>query len=161
MCGNEQDSATSDLCAGATELSAYRQLALSNIDPPKRRVLASKRRGKKDTFENLYVLNSQRQSIFWMSDLSDAQIEHQLSVSTFWIGTTLKSSIQIHLALSYFLPVQTLAILLHDYSLTFWQEVERYWRTSLTWVALLFCLNRYSALFGTIPVVAEYLLTTK
>ncbi|KAJ6529152.1 hypothetical protein DFH09DRAFT_155827 [Mycena vulgaris] len=73
--------------------------------------------------------------------LSDVQIEYQLQVSR-------------HLV---FIPF---AILLYDYALTFEQEVTRYWGASLTWGTLLFYVNRYSALFGTIPVFVEYLLTT-
>ncbi|KAJ7686174.1 hypothetical protein B0H17DRAFT_1072332 [Mycena rosella] len=73
--------------------------------------------------------------------LSDAQIQYQLLISH-------------HLV---FIPF---AILLYDYALTFDQEVTRYWSTKLSWGTLLFYTNRYSALFGTIPVFTEYLLTT-
>ncbi|KAJ6631865.1 hypothetical protein B0H10DRAFT_1062 [Mycena sp. CBHHK59/15] len=51
-------------------------------------------------------------------------------------------------------------ILLYDYILTFEREVTRYWGTRLTWGSFFFYLNRYYSLFGTIPIIAEYLLTT-
>lgn len=49
---------------------------------------------------------------------------------------------------------------MYDYTLTFPEEVERYWGTRLTWGTTLFYLNRYSALFGTVPILAELLMTT-
>ncbi|KAJ7460058.1 hypothetical protein B0H11DRAFT_2058636 [Mycena galericulata] len=76
-----------------------------------------------------------------MSDLSDAQIYHQLFISRCLV----------------FIPF---TILLYDYALTIGLEVERYWGTTLTWGGGLYYLNRYSALIGTIPVFVEYLLTT-
>ncbi|KAJ7135774.1 hypothetical protein C8R44DRAFT_768986 [Mycena epipterygia] len=76
-----------------------------------------------------------------IEDLGDAEIEMQLYLSRYLI----------------FIPF---TILLYDYVLTFEREVARYWGTPLVWGTVLFYINRYSALIGTIPVVVEYLLTT-
>ncbi|KAJ7487915.1 hypothetical protein FB451DRAFT_1225912 [Mycena latifolia] len=73
--------------------------------------------------------------------LSDAQIEN-------------------HLRISHYLVFIPFTVLLYDYVLTFEAEVTRYWGTSLTWGTLLFYVNRYSALFGTMPVFVEYLMST-
>ncbi|KAJ7221981.1 hypothetical protein B0H12DRAFT_1241152 [Mycena haematopus] len=53
-----------------------------------------------------------------------------------------------------------LAILVYDYALTLPDEVARYWGTRMTWGTAFFYLNRYSALLGTVPLLAEVLLTT-
>ncbi|KAF7350295.1 hypothetical protein MVEN_01333500 [Mycena venus] len=52
------------------------------------------------------------------------------------------------------------SILVFDYALTFSDEVARYWGTRLTCGTALFYINRYTALFGTAPILAEMLLTT-
>ncbi|KAJ6476918.1 hypothetical protein C8R45DRAFT_1076999 [Mycena sanguinolenta] len=52
------------------------------------------------------------------------------------------------------------AILVYEYISTFQLEVTRFWGTRLTWGTVLFYLIRYSALVGTIPVLAELLLTS-
>ncbi|KAJ7270447.1 hypothetical protein C8J57DRAFT_976682, partial [Mycena rebaudengoi] len=52
------------------------------------------------------------------------------------------------------------AILLYDYALTLGREVARYWGTRLTWGSFCFYLNRYIAIFGTIPIVVQYFSTT-
>ncbi|KAJ7152686.1 hypothetical protein C8R43DRAFT_1003280 [Mycena crocata] len=72
--------------------------------------------------------------------LSDAQIQTDLFISRYLI----------------FIPF---TIVLYDYVLTVEQEVARYWGTRLTWPTFLFYLNRYTALFGTIPILVEFLLT--
>ncbi|KAJ6571563.1 hypothetical protein B0H19DRAFT_662613 [Mycena capillaripes] len=76
-----------------------------------------------------------------IESLSDAEIHRQLEISRFLV----------------FIPL-TLAV--YDYVLTFEEEVSRYWGTHLTWGTVLFYINRYSAIFGTVPVLAEMLLTT-
>jgi hypothetical protein len=48
----------------------------------------------------------------------------------------------------------------YEYTLTFRLEVERYWGTRLTAGNALFFVNRYSALFGTVPILVELLSTT-
>ncbi|KAJ7096601.1 hypothetical protein B0H15DRAFT_825705 [Mycena belliarum] len=70
------------------------------------------------------------------------------------------AQIQYHLIVSRHLVFAPFSILIYDYALTFEQEVTRYWGTSLTWGTLLFYINRYSALLGTVPIVVEYLLVT-
>lgn len=48
------------------------------------------------------------------------------------------------------------ALLYYDFILTIPQEVERYWTGRLTWPSFLFFLNRYTAVLGHIPVIAEF-----
>lgn len=48
------------------------------------------------------------------------------------------------------------AILYYDYALTLSTEVERFWSSpSFSWGSTFFYLNRYLALFGHIPIVAQ------
>ncbi|KAJ7333338.1 hypothetical protein DFH08DRAFT_966168 [Mycena albidolilacea] len=42
----------------------------------------------------------------------------------------------------------------------FASSVARYWGTRMTWGTGFFYLNRYSALFGAVPILAEVLVTT-
>ncbi|KAI0328545.1 hypothetical protein GY45DRAFT_1254664 [Cubamyces sp. BRFM 1775] len=49
------------------------------------------------------------------------------------------------------------AILYYDYSLALGTEVDRFWRVGRwTFANVLFVLNRYLALLGTIPVIFEF-----
>ncbi|EIW56667.1 uncharacterized protein TRAVEDRAFT_49485 [Trametes versicolor FP-101664 SS1] len=48
------------------------------------------------------------------------------------------------------------ALLYYDFILTIPQEVERYWTGRVTWPSFLFFLNRYTAVLGHIPVIAEF-----
>ncbi|KAJ7862213.1 hypothetical protein B0H13DRAFT_2659106 [Mycena leptocephala] len=59
-----------------------------------------------------------------------------------------------------YLVFMSLSILVYDYALTFPAEVARYWGTRMTWGTAFFYLNRYSALLGAAPILAELLLTT-
>ncbi|KAJ6476912.1 hypothetical protein C8R45DRAFT_367290 [Mycena sanguinolenta] len=52
------------------------------------------------------------------------------------------------------------AIVVYEYTLTLQLEVSRYWGTGLNWGTSFFYLNRYSALFGTVPLLSGILLTT-
>ncbi|KAJ7205331.1 hypothetical protein B0H12DRAFT_457149 [Mycena haematopus] len=51
-------------------------------------------------------------------------------------------------------------IVVYEYILTFQLEVSRYWGTGLTWGTAFFYLNRYSALFGTVPLLYGISLIT-
>ncbi|KAJ7895578.1 hypothetical protein B0H14DRAFT_2680884 [Mycena olivaceomarginata] len=68
--------------------------------------------------------------------------------------------IQQQLEISRYLVLIPFTILVYDYALTFRLEVERFWGTRLTWGTILVYVNRYLTLFGTVPVLAEVLLTT-
>ncbi|KAJ7637312.1 hypothetical protein DFH06DRAFT_653886 [Mycena polygramma] len=84
----------------------------------------------------------QHYRLFWMTEsLTDAEIHHQLEISRYLV----------------FIP---LTIAVYEYAATFEEEVSRYWGTRLTWGTVLFYINRYSAIFGTVPILAELLLTT-
>jgi hypothetical protein len=53
------------------------------------------------------------------------------------------------------------AILLYDYCLTFAAEVERCWSARrLNWGLGFFYLNRYSTLFGHVPIMLEFFWST-
>lgn len=54
-----------------------------------------------------------------------------------------------------------LVILYYDYSLTFADEVARFWnRKNFTWASFLFFVNRYLVLLGNIPIMIEAFLQT-
>ncbi|KAJ6476920.1 hypothetical protein C8R45DRAFT_1008249 [Mycena sanguinolenta] len=69
-------------------------------------------------------------------------------------------AIQQQIDISRYLVLIPFTILVYEYISTFQLEVTRYWGTRLTWGTVFFYLNRYSALVGTIPILAELLLTT-
>ncbi|KAF7349435.1 hypothetical protein MSAN_01733400 [Mycena sanguinolenta] len=69
-------------------------------------------------------------------------------------------AIQQQIDISRYLVLIPFTILVYEYISTFQLEVSRYWGTQLTWGTVFFYLNRYSALVGTIPILAELLLTT-
>jgi hypothetical protein len=52
-------------------------------------------------------------------------------------------------------------LLYYDYALTFGWEVSRYWGLTATAPNVLFFLNRYGMLLGTVPVVFQYFWTTE
>ncbi|KAJ7728693.1 hypothetical protein DFH07DRAFT_757192 [Mycena maculata] len=64
------------------------------------------------------------------------------------------------MAPSFFLSGGT-ALLFYDYFLTLNWEVSRYWGSKLAFANVLFYLNRYGTLFGTIPVVLQYFWTAE
>ncbi|KAF7324107.1 Amidase domain-containing protein [Mycena kentingensis (nom. inval.)] len=80
--------------------------------------------------------------------------------SGFWMDALSEETIQYHLLVSRLLVLSPFALLVYEYALTLDEEISRYWGKRLTWGASLFYLNRYLALFGTVPVVAEFLLST-
>ncbi|KAG6871731.1 hypothetical protein C0993_002817, partial [Termitomyces sp. T159_Od127] len=52
-------------------------------------------------------------------------------------------------------------ILYYDYALTLSTEVERFWSSeSFSWGSAFFYLNRYLALFGYIPILAQNFLNS-
>ncbi|KAJ6475539.1 hypothetical protein C8R45DRAFT_1010312 [Mycena sanguinolenta] len=70
------------------------------------------------------------------------------------------TEIQQQFEISRYVVLIPFTILAYEYILTFRLEVERYWGTGFTWPTVLFYVNRYSTLFGTVPILAEMLLTT-
>ncbi len=53
-------------------------------------------------------------------------------------------------------------MLYYDYSLTLSMELERFWkRARLSLVSVLFVVNRYLGLLGSIPVALEYFVHFK
>ncbi|KAJ7773826.1 hypothetical protein B0H16DRAFT_1510119 [Mycena metata] len=70
------------------------------------------------------------------------------------------AAIQNQFEITRYLILIPYTIVVYDYALTVKQEVARFWGTTLTWGTALFYLNRYSALFGTVPIVTEYFMTT-
>ncbi|KAJ7282334.1 hypothetical protein C8J57DRAFT_44478 [Mycena rebaudengoi] len=90
--------------------------------------------------------------------LSTVAIQQQLEILRYLVFMSLSKSItnDTIVSQSYYFP----GILVYDYALTFPAEVARYWGTRMTWGTAFFYLNRYSALLGTAPILAELLLTT-
>ncbi|KAJ6578457.1 hypothetical protein B0H19DRAFT_1253696 [Mycena capillaripes] len=58
------------------------------------------------------------------------------------------------------LIVVPFTVLVYDYLLTFEREVSGFWGTRMTWGSLFFYLNRYSPLFGNLPILVQYFSTT-
>ncbi|KZP23278.1 hypothetical protein FIBSPDRAFT_1042991 [Athelia psychrophila] len=62
--------------------------------------------------------------------------------------------IQSQLNTIYYTSLVSFVILCYDYSLTFADEVERFWnRKNFTWASLFYFINRYLVLLGNIPVL--------
>ncbi|KAJ7470124.1 hypothetical protein B0H11DRAFT_2237713 [Mycena galericulata] len=70
------------------------------------------------------------------------------------------AQIQQDIYISRILIVVPYTILVYEYLLTLEQEVSRFWGTRLTWGTFFFYLNRYSSLFGTLPILVQYYSTT-
>ncbi|KAF8189501.1 hypothetical protein K438DRAFT_1832698 [Mycena galopus ATCC 62051] len=62
---------------------------------------------------------------------------------------------------NYYLDLIAWCLLCYDYLITIELEVSRYWRLRPTVPSVLFFVNRYGVLFGTIPVVFQYFWTTE
>ncbi|KAJ7686182.1 hypothetical protein B0H17DRAFT_1204395 [Mycena rosella] len=60
-----------------------------------------------------------------------------------------------------YVALSSFALLYYDYLLTLNREVSRYWGTRTTPATFFFYLNRYGSLFGTLPVVFEFLWTSE
>ncbi|KAF7300525.1 hypothetical protein HMN09_00937000 [Mycena chlorophos] len=82
-----------------------------------------------------------------------------------------EATIRYQIAVSRYLVFSPFVVLVYDHLLTLDDEVARYWPrrrrdgsgdqdNRLTFGSVLFFLNRYTALLGTIPVLAEFLLST-
>ncbi|KZP23492.1 hypothetical protein FIBSPDRAFT_952013 [Athelia psychrophila] len=70
--------------------------------------------------------------------------------------TQLHADMQSQLNAIYFTTLIPFVILYYDYSLTFADEVERFWnRNNFTWTSLFFFINRYLVLLGNIPVLCQ------
>jgi len=58
--------------------------------------------------------------------------------------------------LSRYLILIAFTILVHEYSLTFTLEVERFWsKNKATWPVFLFFLNRYLVVLGSVPIIVH------
>ncbi|KAJ7214475.1 hypothetical protein GGX14DRAFT_444025 [Mycena pura] len=76
-------------------------------------------------------------------------------------GSTLTTATQHQLNANYYFSLVSLTLLFYDYFLTLGWEVSRYWRLHLTAPSILFFVNRYGMLFGSIPVVLESVWTAE
>ncbi|KAJ7751542.1 hypothetical protein DFH07DRAFT_826351 [Mycena maculata] len=54
-----------------------------------------------------------------------------------------------------YVSITSFTILFYEYLLTLDQEILTYWGTGLTWATVLFYLNRYMSLVGSLPIVLE------
>ncbi|KAJ7488191.1 hypothetical protein FB451DRAFT_1226641 [Mycena latifolia] len=64
--------------------------------------------------------------------------------------------VQRQLNSNYYFNLISFTLLFYDYFLTFEWEVSRYWGSRWTVPNVLFFLNRYGTLLGTIPLVLQY-----
>ncbi|KAJ7624786.1 hypothetical protein FB45DRAFT_924211 [Roridomyces roridus] len=62
---------------------------------------------------------------------------------------------------NYYINLVSFTLLYYDYFLTLGAEVERYWWNGWSWPTILFFLNRYVNVFGTILVAFQYFWTTE
>ncbi|KAJ7822636.1 hypothetical protein B0H14DRAFT_2598416 [Mycena olivaceomarginata] len=88
----------------------------------------------------------------WMPEsLNDVAIQQQLHVNPTY-GTRKMTRD----------PVKSCAILFSSLGVlqASFDQVARCWGTRMTWGTGFFYLNRYSALFGAVPILAEVLVTT-
>ncbi|KAK7055684.1 hypothetical protein R3P38DRAFT_3304824 [Favolaschia claudopus] len=73
--------------------------------------------------------------------LSDAQIQHAIFISRILI-------------------IVPFTVLVYEYLLTLRREISAFWGTPLTWASFFFYVNRYSPLFGNLPILVQYFSTT-
>ncbi|KAJ7624243.1 hypothetical protein DFH06DRAFT_1230052 [Mycena polygramma] len=62
---------------------------------------------------------------------------------------------------NYYFNLISFTLLYYEFFITFGAEVSRFWGLPATAINVLFFLNRYGMLFGTIPVVFQYFWTTE
>ncbi|KAJ7161791.1 hypothetical protein C8R43DRAFT_991490 [Mycena crocata] len=74
--------------------------------------------------------------------------------------TATDAQIQQAIFLSRILIIIPFTILVYEYLLTLKRETRQFWGRPLTWGSFFFYLNRYTSIFGTIPVVVQYNSTT-
>ncbi|KAJ7023654.1 hypothetical protein C8F04DRAFT_1401594 [Mycena alexandri] len=74
--------------------------------------------------------------------------------------TATEAQIQEAIYLSRILILVPLTVLVYEYLLTLEYEASTFWGTRLTWGSFFFYLNRYTSLFGTLPILIQYYSTT-
>ncbi|KAF7350147.1 hypothetical protein MVEN_01317100 [Mycena venus] len=74
--------------------------------------------------------------------------------------STIDIQIQLEINANYYLNLVAFSLLFYEFFLTFNLEVSRYWGLAPTAPNVLFFLNRYGMLFGTVPIVFQYFWTT-
>ncbi|KAJ6468259.1 hypothetical protein C8R45DRAFT_1018063 [Mycena sanguinolenta] len=70
------------------------------------------------------------------------------------------TQIQNAIFISRILIIVPYTLLVYEYLLTLHLEVGAFWRTRMTWGSFLFYVNRYSPLFGNLPILIQYYSTT-
>ncbi|KAJ7036378.1 hypothetical protein C8F04DRAFT_1095375 [Mycena alexandri] len=74
--------------------------------------------------------------------------------------TATEAQIQEAIYISRILILVPLTVLVYEYLLTLEYEASTFWGTRLTWGSFFFYLNRYTSLFGTLPILIQYYSTT-
>jgi len=64
--------------------------------------------------------------------------------------------VQHQITYAHYVNLASVVILYYDFTLTFSAEVDRFWRSSLTWASGFFYVNRYLSLLGHVPVMMQY-----
>ncbi|KAK6984894.1 hypothetical protein R3P38DRAFT_3103492 [Favolaschia claudopus] len=70
--------------------------------------------------------------------------------------STVDVPIQLQLLANYYLNLISFSLLYYEYFITINLEVSRYWGLKPTTPTVLFFLNRYGMLLGTVPVIVQY-----
>ncbi|KAJ7209022.1 hypothetical protein B0H12DRAFT_1330135 [Mycena haematopus] len=70
------------------------------------------------------------------------------------------AQIQEAIFISRILIIVPFTILVYEYLLTLQREVAHFWGSRLTWGSFFFYVNRYSPLFGNVPILVQYYSTT-
>ncbi|KAJ7893542.1 hypothetical protein B0H13DRAFT_2339680 [Mycena leptocephala] len=70
------------------------------------------------------------------------------------------TQIQDGIFISRVLIIVPFTVLVYEYLLTLEREVSGFWGTRLTWGSFFFYVNRYSPLFGNLPILVQYYSTT-
>ncbi|KAJ6503857.1 hypothetical protein C8R45DRAFT_973944 [Mycena sanguinolenta] len=74
--------------------------------------------------------------------------------------STIDVPTQLALNSNYYLDLISFSLLCYEYFITIELEVSRYWGLRPTVPNVLFFMNRYGMLFGTIPIVFQYFWTS-
>jgi len=74
--------------------------------------------------------------------------------------TLTDAQIQYAIFICRILIIVPFTVLVYEYLLTLQREVSGFWGTRLTWASFFFYVNRYSPLFGNLPILIQYYSTT-
>jgi len=68
---------------------------------------------------------------------------------------TSPKDIALQLNVNYYISLASFVVLYYDYFMTLDQEIKFFWNKKLNIVNILFFVNRYLSIFGTVPVILQ------